>query len=94
MAKIKFVDKDVEEIKTLLKENKEIIGTERVLKGLRLNTIGKVFVALNCNEETLGNIESLAKLSKVEIIKLKQPNDELGIICKKPFSISVLGIKR
>ncbi|MEM3126768.1 MAG: ribosomal L7Ae/L30e/S12e/Gadd45 family protein, partial [Candidatus Woesearchaeota archaeon] len=68
-----------------------IIGTDRVLKGLRQNSLKKVFVASNCPQRLSKDIDYYAGLNKVEVIKLIQQNEELGTICKKPFSISVLG---
>ena len=36
-------------------------------------------------------MEYYAKLSNVEVVNLDIPNDELGLACKKQFSISILG---
>ena len=36
------------------------------------------------------DINHYAKISKVEVIELKQPNDEIAAICKKPFLVTVL----
>ena len=40
------------------------------------------------------DISHYAKLAKVDVAKLKLPNDELGVLCKKQFLISVLGIAK
>jgi len=90
----KTIDANIEEIKKLLKEEKILIGTESVLKALRANKISKVFIAGNCKEQTQSDITQYSKLNKIGVVKLGQPSDELGIICKKPFSISVLGVTR
>jgi large subunit ribosomal protein L30e len=93
MAKKKTsVDKGIEEIKKLIKQDKVVIGSERVLKGLRSNTLSRIMVASNCKEETVGTINQYAKLSSTQVDVLKYPNDELGVLCKKPFAISVLGV--
>lgn len=84
------VDKDVAEIRKLLKSKSLIIGSERTLKNLKLGKVSKVYVSSNCSEKTKGAIEHYSKLSNTNVIKLKYPNDELGTVCKKPFSISVL----
>ena len=94
MAKAKAIDKDVEEIKKLLKDGKIIMGTDTVIKALRAGRAQKVFVAENCNESTLNDIEHYSKLSKATVVRLRYPNDELGVICKKPFSISILAESR
>jgi len=38
-------------------------------------------------------LKHYCKISKVKLTKLPYPNDELGTMCKKPFAISVLGLK-
>lgn len=78
-----------DELKEALK-NKVIIGTERTLKNLRNGKLKKVLIASNCKEETKKDLEYYGKIAKIEIIKLDIPNDEVGLVCKKPFSISVL----
>jgi|TARA_Y100000310_G_scaffold75462_1_gene71757 large subunit ribosomal protein L30e len=80
------------EIKNLIKEGNIIFGTERTLKRLKLGKVKRVLVSSNCQERVLKNIKHYAELSKAEFVKLQYPNDQLGLICKKPFSISVLGI--
>ncbi len=94
MAKEKAVDKDIEELKRLLKAGQVIIGTERVIKGLRAKKVQKVFLASNCMKETAGQIDHYSGLSGAKVVRLKYPNDELGTLCRKQFSISVLGSVR
>jgi large subunit ribosomal protein L30e len=92
MAKEKAVDANIEEIKKLLKEEKVIMGSKTVIKNLRKNQMKKIFVADNCKDETFSDIEQYCKINKTEFVKLNYPNDELGVICKKPFAISVIGV--
>lgn len=92
MAKKTIVDKNITEIRKILKTENFVIGADRGIKNLKLGRTEKVFLASNCKEEVQEEVEKLAKLSKVEIIVLKQPNDELGILCKKPFSISMFSV--
>jgi len=93
MAK-ETVDKTIAEIKKLLKDKKLIIGTERTIKNLKLGRISKVYVSSNCPENVNDDISYYSKLANAAVLKLSYPNDELGVICKKPFSISVLSILR
>ena len=94
MAKKAAADKDIQEIRKTLKQGNYIIGTDRGIKELKLGNIEKVFLASNCKEQTKEEAEKTAKLTKTEVITLKQPNEELGVICKKPFAISMLSITR
>jgi len=89
----KISDKEIDEIRKLFKGKNIIVGAKRTLKLLRTDKIKKVYVSSNCSEILRKSIEHYSKLSKTSIVKLKYPNDELGILCKKPFAISVLGVK-
>lgn len=80
------------EIKKIIKARKVIIGTERTIKSLRLGKVDKVILSSNCADRTVNDINYYAALSKAETIRVRYPNDELGVICKKPFSVSVLSI--
>lgn len=90
----KVVDKDIVDIHKLLKGKNIVIGTEKTLKNLKLGKISKVYISSNCSEKVMDSIEHYSRLSKAVMIKLKYPNDELGILCKKPFSISVLSVPK
>ena len=80
------------EIKKLIKARKVIIGTGRTIKSLKLGKVDKVLLSSNCADRTVNDINYYAGLSKAETITVRYPNDELGVICKKPFSVSVLSI--
>ncbi len=82
----------ISEIKKTIKEGKAIIGTEKTLKNLKLGKVSKVFLTSNCPAGVKKDIKYYSKLAKVDVVQLKQPNDELGALCKKPFSISVLSV--
>lgn len=84
---------NAEELKKLLRSEDAIIGTERTLKGLKAGKIKKILIASNCNDRVEKMIEYYVRVSKTELIRLSYPNDELGSICKKPFSISVIGLR-
>ena len=78
------------EIKKMLKKGGFIIGTEKTIKRMKLGKVEKVFVSSNCPAKVEKDISHYAQLSGTEFHKVEYPNDELGVICKKPFSISVL----
>lgn len=80
----------IDNIKTLLKTKKAVIGTERTMRLLKTGKLKKIYLTSNCPEEVKGDIDHFAKLGKVDIEQLTIPNDELGVICKRPFVISVL----
>ena len=80
------------EIKKMLKSGNAMVGTEKTMKNLKLGRIEKVLVSSNCPDRIEKDISYYAGLTGTEIHKLEYPNDELGVICKKPFSISVLAV--
>ncbi|MBI2575422.1 ribosomal L7Ae/L30e/S12e/Gadd45 family protein [Candidatus Woesearchaeota archaeon] len=83
----------ITEIKKGIKEKKAVIGTAQAIKQLKLGRLQKVFLTSNCPGKVRQDIAHYSKLSNCKIEVLSVPNDELGVICKKQFSISVLGIK-
>jgi large subunit ribosomal protein L30e len=84
----------VEEIKKMLKSTNLIIGAGKTLKALRNNELTKIFLASNSPETLVKDIEHYASLANVEVEKLEIPNDELGVVCKKPFLITCIGMKK
>ncbi len=90
MAKAK-IDTTLDEIKKLLKSKSLVIGTDRTIKELRSGKLAKVFISKNTPENIRADLNHYGKLANVKIVNLKYSNEEIGEICKKPFSISVLG---
>lgn len=86
------MDANISELKKLIKEEKIILGTDRTIKLLKQGSADRVFLSSNCPDDVKKDIEYYAKLSNVPLIYLKQPNDELGILCKKPYPVSVLSV--
>ena len=80
------------EIKKLLKSKSLVIGTENTLKRLKLGKIDRIILSSNCPDKVAENLSYYAGLSNVETVKVAYPNEELGVICQKPFSIAVLSI--
>ena len=81
------------EIRKLLGSDKLIIGTERTLKLLREGKLKKVMLASNCKQTTVEDVQRYSTQSGTEVVHLDIPNEELGVYCKKPFNISILGIR-
>lgn len=82
----------MDEIKKILGSEKLIIGKERTLKLLKKGSLAKIYLASNVDKDSLEDIVHYAKINDVELVFLKQPNDELGTLCKKPFSIAVMSL--
>lgn len=94
MVKKTGSDELTKEIKKALKEENVIIGTEITLKNLKQGKIARIYLSSNCQSATKDEISHLAEINKTKIIELGINDEELGVICKKPFSISVLSVSK
>jgi large subunit ribosomal protein L30e len=93
MAK-KETDKNIDEIKKLLKSKKLILGTKVAMKELRASGLAKLFVASNAPQATVESIGYYSGMNQTQVVRLDYPNTELGALCKKPFSVSIIGIRK
>jgi large subunit ribosomal protein L30e len=83
---------DINDIKKALDAKKVVIGSEETIKKIKLGKISKVYISSNCPENTKRDIERSSKIGKIDFVVLVKNNEEIGVVCKKPFSISVLSI--
>lgn len=81
-----------DEIKKYLGTKLLIVGTNLVIKNLKLGRLSKVYLSSNCPAKIKERIAYYASLANTAIVELNIPNDELGVLCKKLYSISVLAI--
>lgn len=82
----------VNEIKSYVGKKELVIGYNRVLKNLKLNKLKKVFLASNAPEDFVKELEYYSKIANIPLEKINLNNEELGIICKKQFLVSTVGI--
>ena len=57
-----------------------------------VDKLKKVFVSSNCKGEVKKRIKHYCEVGNVELVEMKEANDEIGVICKKPFPISVVSV--
>ena len=82
----------VAEFKKFQAANKLVIGQEEAVKLLRQGTAQKIFLASNCDPQVKEDINQYCKVGNIECVELSQSNDEIGVLCRKPFAISVVGV--
>lgn len=84
----------MEKLQEDLLDNSEklVFGTERNLKLLKNERLKTVYIASNCIENIREEIKRCK--GKAEVVELDAANDELRVVCKKPFSISVIGLTK
>ena len=80
------------EIKDALKKKLLIIGANATVKKLKQGKIVKVFLASNCPESFKDELMHLGKLDNVPVIETEYDNEALGVLCRKQFKISTVGI--
>ena len=80
---------NIEDIKEIIKKGNFIIGASEVMKALKSGKVKKIFLTINCSESIKEDIKQYSKINDVKVIQLNVPNDELGALCRKSFSVSV-----
>jgi len=82
---------DINNLKKIIENNKAVFGTKETLEMVKKKAaLEGVFVASNCPEEIKAKFSEL----KVNVQNSEKTNKELGILCRKGFDISVIGIKK
>lgn len=82
------------DLKKILASKNKILGRNRVIAALRQGKLSDVLLAKNCPVGFRRDIESLASIGSAKVIVLEHTNEELGIMCKKPFAVSAIGVKK
>ena len=77
------------DLRRALKEEKLKFGIKETLKLIKREKIKEVFISDNCPEDWVMRLKKYCEISNVKYTKLKENSKELGIICKKSFSVSV-----
>ena len=83
-----------EEIKKAMASGRAIMGSKSVIDHLKKGKLEMAFLASNCSAEVKEDLVHYAKLAGANIVLTDIPRDEFGIVCKKPFPISVLGLRK
>ncbi|MDD2678520.1 MAG: ribosomal L7Ae/L30e/S12e/Gadd45 family protein [Candidatus Nanoarchaeia archaeon] len=84
----------IEKIKKAISEDKLLIGENSTKRALKSGKALMVVISNNTPPTTAKELESLCKIGKAEFVKSEKDNVELGVTCRKPFSVSVLSIKK
>lgn len=82
----------LQDIKSLLEKKQLYLGLTRTLKALKTGRVSKVYLASNTPKEVKADIAYYGSMCGAQVVTLEQPNVELGIVCRKPFPIAVIGV--
>lgn len=84
----------LDELKKGLVEKKIVFGTNNTLKHLLKGMISKVFISSNCPDYVRDKLKHICKVGNVDVVEVPNSSEELSIMCKKSFLISVLSFKK
>lgn len=88
-----MAEEDLSQLRKLVGSKRLVYGTEQTLKGLKHGKMEMVFLSTNVSKNLKEDVEHYAKISKdVKVVSTGLPSDELGILVKKSFAISILGV--
>ena len=82
------------ELLKLLRDGLLVFGADVVTKKVKTGHIAKVFLAKNAPKDAVQEITYLQKVTSFEIEQSDMTNVQLGELCKKPFSISIIGVAK
>ncbi len=82
------------DIKKILLSKNIILGKDKTLRLLKKGKISEILLANNVPELVKKDITSLANLAGAKVSVLTYTNDELGALCKKPFTVSIIGLTK
>jgi large subunit ribosomal protein L30e len=83
----------VEEILEANKSSRIILGYRQCKKFIKLNDARLVVIAKNVPEKMRKDIEHEAKIAGIRVEVFESGSKELGVLCGKPYPVSVLVIK-
>ena len=80
------------ELKKHVGNKKLLLGTDRTLKNLKKGELKEIFLSSNVAENLKDDIETNAKKFGIKVYQLDINSDEMGVVVKKPFSVSVASL--
>ncbi|RLI91110.1 MAG: 50S ribosomal protein L30e [Candidatus Altiarchaeales archaeon] len=81
-----------DDISSVMKTGKVVIGSNRVIRTLLIGNPKLIILSSNCPDSIREEIVYYSRLSKIPYSIIKDDSTELGSICGKPFSVSAIGI--
>jgi large subunit ribosomal protein L30e len=86
------MDNPIDDIRKQLGSKNMLLGEREVMKAILTGKIKKVYLAKNCKETMRRDIMRAQEIAKFDVITLDLVNEEVGTLCKKPFSVAVIGV--
>ena len=83
---------NLDELKRIIEKEHYIVGGRMTLKLLKKGKISKIFISADCDRNFEDILKNEAENSKIPLTFTGKTKGELGVLCKKPFTVSVLSI--
>ena len=80
-------------ISIAVKTGKTKLGSKRTIDAARTGKAKLIIIASNCPSPVRRGIEYYASLSSIPIYIYNNSNIDLGIACRKPFTVTAMAIK-
>lgn len=80
------------EIKNVLKSGKAVLGFNRSLKAVMMGKAKAVVIASKIPKNYDDDIRRYASLSNIPVINFSGSSRDLGLVCGKPFPVTVIAI--
>lgn len=83
-----------EEIRKLLEEGKLVLGHNETVRALERGEAQSVIVATNAPPAELSAVADYAQMAGAAVVSVNATNQSLGTICRKPFAISFIAVRK
>jgi len=80
------------EIRKAMETGKIILGTDKSLKALKSGEAKLIIYAANCNKESKEDLDYYSNLGTVQTLEYKGTGVDLGMVCGKPFVVSMIAV--
>lgn len=80
-------------IRVAVDTGKVILGSNKSLQAIKLGNGELAVIAENAPKDVKADVEAYAKLSEMPVYTFEGSSVELGSICGKPFTVTVLVVQ-
>ncbi|HPR41987.1 MAG TPA: 50S ribosomal protein L30e [Candidatus Methanofastidiosa archaeon] len=80
------------EIRKAMETGEVILGTNKSMKALKNGDAKLVIYASNCEIESRDDLDYYSKLGNVPTLEYKGTCVDLGMVCGKPFVVSMIAV--
>jgi ribosomal protein L30E len=82
------------EVRDAIKEDRAVLGTKSVIRGIKTGKVVKVIHASNAPGSTIKDLNHYTSASGLAVQGFEGNSHQLGETCGKPFSVILVGIRK